>query len=306
MAFLAVLGVLPGEQNPLGEPAPLDLPVLPDGEGRVFYAGLQKAGSTTFAAFTSALGLRTVHGFGYGFYRSNQSCLEGAVGPTAHNGWQPDYEAVLREVGAARVREMLLKGEVQAAADTAWPLLFKFIAKLLPKAKFVLWPRPAAKWVHSFTHFFGGREPCRHTMHSYGAPSYSALNTSAASRAKLGRVWEAHIDAVKGHFAVSPERLLLLDFEADDAGRKLCQFVLGASATRCANFTSLPTASPTWVGFDTLHAVARSSPEFRDGAFGPACWVCPHGMDLGMELATLEYGEPPNGPCPHKNRSWGA
>eukprot|EP00966_Prymnesium_polylepis_P189269 4384906-Prymnesium_polylepis.1 len=147
--LLAVLGVVPRTPSSLHEPDHLKYPVLPLGEGRVFFAGLQKAGTTSFAAMMDHLGLRTVHGTGYGFFRNNQSCLDdvdGTVGPSAANGWRPDYERVLYELGPDRVRDMLVLGKVQAASDTAWPLLFPFIAKLFPKAKFVLWPRPAAKW----------------------------------------------------------------------------------------------------------------------------------------------------------------
>ena len=190
---LAASGHTSRDQQILSAPSPLEHPIMPDGEGRVFYTGLQKAGTTSFAGFMQLLGLRTVHGFGYGFYRNNQSCLDdlnGTVGPSAERGWAPDYDRVLHELGPARVAAMLVGADVQAAADVAWPLLFRFIAELFPKAKFVLWPRPAEKWVHSFTHFFNDSAPCRHTMLSYGAPSYWSLNQSDAGRERLGLVWE--------------------------------------------------------------------------------------------------------------------
>ena len=298
MLLLAPLGVVPRTPTSLHEPDQLKYPVLPLGEGRVFFAGLQKAGTTSFAAMMDHLGLRTVHGTGYGFYRNNQSCLDdldGTVGPSAANGWKPDYERVLYELGPNRVRDMLVLGKVQAASDKAWPLLFPFIAKLFPKAKFVLWPRPAAKWVRSFTSFFGSPAPSRHTLLSYGAPSYGALNASQDMHDRLALVWEAHVNAVKEYFRHTPSRLLLLDFEAPDAGRKLCRFALGDLEPRCLEFTTVPSEDASWIGFKIVKNVSDTSPHFQDAAFESACWTCPHRMTARGEAQVVSEGESVDG-----------
>ena len=83
---------------------------------------------------------------------------------------------------------------------------------------------------------------------------------------------EAHEAAVIRYFSRTPElrrRLLLVDFAAADAGRALCEFILGAGHQRCASLSAMPNA------FGVQGGISDSELRrlYRSDAFGDASFA---------------------------------
>ena len=73
---------------------------------------------------------------------------------------------------------------------------------------------------------------------------------SLAYEQHLEAVARAHYAAVRAHFladdapAELQRRLLIVDYQDKRAGRRVCEFVLGAGAPRCADVDRMPRALP--------------------------------------------------------------
>ena len=146
------------------------------------------------------------------------------------------------------MHSLLMHAGLQAAADEAWPLMFEFIAKTRSDARFVIWLRDANDWARSAWNFFtapntwsrGGAYANRFFLLSYGSCRIADSNPKT-----LAKVYRAHTKAVLEYFhgptasVALRNRLLVLDFTEQLAGRKLCQFALGNHAD-CSKHTALP------------------------------------------------------------------
>lgn len=53
--------------------------------------------------------------------------------------------------------------------------------------------------------------------------------------------------------AAQRQRLLVVNFTAPDAGRTLCEFLMGGMALECERFTNLPNVSPSNMTFWQTH-----------------------------------------------------
>lgn len=215
-----------------------------DQNSSVFFLGLQKSGTSSFAHFMGALGWPTIHG-GARYFLHNifpkdwQDCAM----PT--NGTEfPQYEAFVREMCPDRrdAFAMWLKHHTSfAAADVLWPLLFRFLDEQTEgRAKFVIWRRDPAAWAESYLKFFANySSPDRFDRLSYGEPRRDL------DQEQLAKAYESHSIAVLKYFKEPSRRsrFLDLDFTRPDAGHSLCSFVL-ANSTTCDQYTKLPNVEP--------------------------------------------------------------
>lgn len=224
--------------------------LLQEAQGPVFYLGLQKSGTSTFASFMDLIGIPSIHGltpakeeglFGVG-WRTCDRPVNGTEFPL-HEAFAREMLPEPRAVFAAWLRNH----SQFAAADKEWPLMFRFLDENTEgRAKFVIWRRDPAQWAESFCNFFdtGPSAPVNRLIYlSYGQFRKSDLGCEQLEQ--LPKAYESHINAVLEYFndPSRRSRLLELDFTSSDAGHALCTFVLGKSPT-CDEYTYLPEVPP--------------------------------------------------------------
>lgn len=215
----------------------------------VFYLGLQKSGTTSFAGFMDDLGFETFHTptfKTFGLYPETwDTWLRELEGPA------PMYDAFVSEMcpnARAEFATWLGSQTSFAASDGIWPLLFQFLDESTNgKAKFVIWQRDANDWADSwFTMMAGGVLEGRFWQLSYGEADAHDI-----SREQLLQAYESHVSTVLEYFNTTDRsaRFLSLDFTAPDAGRSLCNFALG-DTTSCEKYTILPNVDASELDLD--------------------------------------------------------
>lgn len=276
----------------------------------VFFLGLQKSGTSSFAHFMGELGWPSLHGMvnasqtSYGdrlFHLHDlyadphawNSCadgLEDLARKAVPNGelFVQEMDDARRAVFADIVRRSS-EGEPMAAADTQWPHIYRFLDHhTAGRAKFVLWRRDAAEWARSYLSFFDNSSTqfVRFQLLSYGEGCASQM-----THERLATAYAAYNSDVLSYFAASAarrRRLLELDFTAPDAGRRLCEFVHGgghaAAAAGCARYTSLPTVEPNDLDPVWLERTGGAAYSARMAARVAA---------TPLALPTFECGHPP-------------
>jgi hypothetical protein len=227
-----------------------------DQNSSVFFLGLQKGGTSSFAHFMGSLGWPTLHAkerwiLRHLFPKDWQYCTM----PT--NGTDfPRHEAFVREMRPDRrdaFATWLKHHAPFAAADVFWPLWFRFLDKQTEgRAKFVIWRRDPAAWAESFLKFFtnaGDAADGQKNVTATGTDRFDVLSYGKPRRDldqdQLAKAYESHCIAVLEYFKEPSRRsrLLDLDFTRPDAGHALCSFVLGNSTT-CDQYTKLPNIEP--------------------------------------------------------------
>ena len=226
------------------------------------FLSFQKSGTSSFANFTRALGLRSMHGFPNNLFHRNPSCCDGAdalrsphttsfandseadgllpaASRAALGPFLPRYSTILAELTPPRLLRLIQT--LDTAADQVWPLLFPYIADALPRSRFVYFSRGAAEWAASFKKFFqtsreelglAAMEPSRHFLLAYGACRIQDLGVE-----RLQRAYEAHEAAVFHYFSRSAarrSRFLHLNLSAPSAGRQVCATLPRAAIDRGA------------------------------------------------------------------------
>ena len=233
------------------------------GHGPVFFLGLQKDGTSSFASFMANLGYSSMHGWfggwgwGYGNWDPTGYAKDWHLCAAKPPSKLMDHNAFVLEMAPA-LRAVLAKflqrterasfaghGPGVSGADEIWPLLFPFLDQATEgRGKFVLWPRNPEDWAQSYSGFFDMNST---TFNRFNLLSYGNGCRSELSEEQLARADVQHTAAVREHFASSEARgqLLEVDFTAPDAGQKLCAFVLGADDTTCASYTNIPKVEPS-------------------------------------------------------------
>jgi len=257
------------------------------GKSFVFFLGLQKAGTTSFAFFMAdVMRMRALHASD-AFYRiidfqndGPKSCNGINVGPKKPS-WQPDYEAVLRELDPSKVESFLDQTGFQAMADHPWPLLFQWLDETYPDSKFVFWDRDSSSWAKSAKKFFSRDKkphPRRMMMLDYGA-----CHIEDVSEHQLKKVYEGHTKAVRSYFvgADAPvsrqSRFLEFNLDGPTAAKDLCEFL--DTDVSCAGMGYMPRKNkispPKLV--DLNHAAVSNS-----------SWIDESSMMQALEAAVLE------------------
>ena len=227
--------------SPASQPAP------------VFFIGLPKGGSTTFHSLMGSLDVPSFHVGGGGYLRNldqptisetmrrnaGLSCTSGDPRP------RPNYIPALHLTGDANVYCMATQSGYRAFADDPWPLLWPYVVGAVPNSKFVLWEREPAQWAASAVRYFDDEVNWDWLRFYYGA-----CNMSLAYETHLEGVARSHYLAVRAHFLADDapaelrQRLLIVDYQDRRAGRRVCEFVLGDGAPRCADVDRMPRALP--------------------------------------------------------------
>jgi len=231
------------------------LPVQP----KLFYIGVQKAGTSSFADFVwRSLNYSLVYHQAFAAYAAfgfNPANCTGAS-PTS----PPDYAQWTQELNTTGTLERALATKVGAFADLPWYAAFEFIEQHVPHAKFVIWERDPTEWVQSHHEYFcdaflpqyapnSRRSGLREFLLNYG-DAYLCDLPNATAQAMLNSAYKRHLSAVHSYFDNGPaersSRLLKLDFTSEDAGRKLCEFVYDAPppSELCAHLTLMPNVPP--------------------------------------------------------------
>lgn len=217
----------------------------------VFFIGLPKSGSTTFHELMHSLDVPSFHVGGGGHLdqpklslplrqRARDVCMHGQ--PTQPS---PMYIPALQLIGDANMYCMATRSGYRAFADDPWPLLWPYVEEAVPDSKFVLWEREPAQWAASAVRYFDDDIDWDWLRLFYGA-----CNMSVAYEQHLETVAQTHYAAVRTHFlgddapAERRARLLIVDYADKHAGKRVCEFALGAGATRCADIERMPRALP--------------------------------------------------------------
>jgi len=218
------------------------------GRPPVFYLGPQKSGTTSFAHFMGTLGYHSVHGIESSvknsLYPEGWAACASSAGLGANSAY-PLHEALVSEMEpgrrAAFAASVNRSSDNLAAADEAWPFLFRFLDEITEgRGKFVIWRRDPLQWADSWIKQFGVH---RVNFDRFFLLSYGNGCASELDRQQLASAYSSHISAVLTYFNSSPSRrnrLLDLDFASPDAGYTLCSFALGNNTELCRPNTHLP------------------------------------------------------------------
>ena len=250
---------------------------------KVFYIGLEKSGTSSFADFSwRHLNLTSLHAqhlvfqrLGFGYY----NCMP-THAARARQRELPDWKAYTHELDAYGKLSTLLTADVGAWSDSPFPGIFRFIDEHVPGAKFVLWPRDASAWAKSLVEYYCDYMPNmashndREGLHMYGHCHLCPDVNSSKSKGRgneghtlhhdIKAAYENHVASVRHYFNATAERrmrLLLIDFAAPDAGRRLCEFVFSErrGSRRCEHLGSVTKVqeqdlTPA-MGLQAIHAV---------------------------------------------------
>lgn len=157
--------------------------------------------------------------FGIGFHRTGTTSLQTGLEELGYSviGMRPrewrayasgDYEYLLRTVE-----------NFDGFRDMPWPLLYEFLYKNVPDAKFILTYRAPESWAQSCTGNYKSRP---HEMFPviYGFEQFEGNETRAKA------IYSRHLDAVRAFFSDKPGVFLEHDFTADPSWARLCEFLL--------------------------------------------------------------------------------
>jgi hypothetical protein len=164
--------------------------------------------------------------FGIGFQKTGTSSLNRALrmlGYRAAGGLRinhPKGVSIAPPLSNAKVWPAALAyaQTADAFSDAPWPLLFRQLDAAFPAAKFVLTVRNDERWIGSMVRHFGDR-PSDVMQWTYEVPCVAGHEDECL------RVYRAHNEAVRAHFAERPHDLLEIDFERGAGWRELCVFL---------------------------------------------------------------------------------
>ena len=242
------------------------------GAQKVFYAGLQKTGTTSFHALSKLLQLNTLHDT-WGVYntihfpqhtlcqgsrpsqtprRCDGECECTCSRPVAagRNRWgaPPHYAQAARDLTGSVLDQLIDRHDT--FADHPWPFLLPWLSMALPEAKFVWWPRPAHDWVTSVISYDGDGDARWHhgsTLLRRGFLfAFGECFVTNSSAMALLRAYEKHAQLVLGLAAAQPHRWLVINFTDANAARRVCSFIFSNSSKpamverACAQFDGSP------------------------------------------------------------------
>lgn len=240
---------------------------------QVFYVGLPKDGTSSFAAFSSTtLNLTSEHGE---LEQDLDIIVTALMGIRPEkcvdrppNAPRPDYDSWVTALNpTGHFGSVLEAAGIDTWADSPVPffsvsthLQVPTVAELvsLQTAKYVLWPRNSTEYANSWFQFF-----CPFRKYPYGITPENQLEDflifglcnacSTTQRSRnfeiVRRTYERHIATVRSYFGSTPSRqarYLEVEFDTDDlAGRKVCEFVFEGlpQYENCASLHGVPNVS---------------------------------------------------------------
>lgn len=156
--------------------------------------------------------------FGLGFFRTGTTTLQtaleelgyGVIGMRSRD-WSAyetgDFDALRRTVD-----------QHDGFRDLPWPLLYEWLDRSYPDARFILTTRPTESWLQSCRNMYGSKP------YGFFKPIFG-FDTFVGNEGRAAEVYESHIVAVRQHFATQPDRYLEANFEGGDGWEKLCEFL---------------------------------------------------------------------------------
>ncbi|HET9337240.1 MAG TPA: sulfotransferase [Sphingomicrobium sp.] len=156
--------------------------------------------------------------FGLGFHRTGTTTLHTALQELGYRvvGMRPNDWAAYERGDLDELRRTA--DQFDGFRDMPWPLLYEWLDRTYPDARFVLTMRSTDSWLASCRGVFGTR-PHPVLPRIYGVERFPGNEALAA------QVYEAHNASVRSHFAGQPDRFLELDLEAGDGWEALCDFL---------------------------------------------------------------------------------
>ncbi len=176
--------------------------------GKVFVLSLHRCGTRSTDRLLRDLGYSTVH---WGRMVVREKPFAGLTRADAFAAFLP------------------VLGRFDGFSDVPFNCFFEDLDRTFPDARFLLLTRDVEGWIRSVRDHIGDRglspfEALQYGLHGDIPSPYITDWTDA----QLGGFHEAHIRAVRRHFASRPGKLLVRDLHAD-AGPAICAF-LGADA----------------------------------------------------------------------------
>ncbi|AEI96554.1 sulfotransferase family protein [Roseobacter litoralis] len=158
--------------------------------------------------------------FGIGFHKTGTTSFGEALKELGYNVTGPNwiYHGNIARTYLPRCRA--LSHDFNAFQDNPWPLVYREMDAMWPKAKFVLTLRDPQKWIASQTrHFSRDTTPMRKFI--YGADK----GHPSGNEAHYIATYKRHNSNVRTYFEGRPDKLLELDFENPVDWAPLCAFL---------------------------------------------------------------------------------
>lgn len=156
--------------------------------------------------------------FCIGFQKTGTSTLAAALQILNYKVSGPDF--LYSEMTIPAIERGLEEklSNFDAFQDSPWPILYRYLAKTYPGARFILTVRDSDSWLCSILSHFGGTwTPLRQAIYGVGDPSICP---------EIYRLkFERHNASVIEFFASQPDRLLILRTEELSDWAPLCDFL---------------------------------------------------------------------------------
>lgn len=167
---------------------------------KVFCIGFHKTGTTSMGTLLRHLGYKTL-----GNFRTRD-------------------RAFVADLAAGRLDDLFFVADrAHAFEDNPWPLFFRELDARYPGSRFILTTRDLDRWITSLVKHFGAQadpdSPMRRLIYGQDAGDPRGHEARYVAR------HQAHLDAVRAHFAGRPDALLEVDISEPDALGRICKFL---------------------------------------------------------------------------------
>lgn len=160
-------------------------------KSKVFGVGFHRSGTTTLQTALEELGYRVI-----GMRENDWKAFEGG-----------DLDTIATTVGS-----------FDGFRDMPWPLLYEWLYKNVPNAKFILTYRETNSWIKSCQNFYKGK-PYHMFNIIYG------VETCIGNEEVFRLVYDKHMDKVRSFFEDKSDIFIEVDWECGDGWPLLCEFL---------------------------------------------------------------------------------
>ena len=156
--------------------------------------------------------------FGIGFHKTATKSLKEALEILGYKVTGPNgVQEVSTEKDLYKIVDNLLDS-YNAFQDNPWPLVYEYLEKRYPNARFILTLRDESEWIKSVVKYFGNKPTSmRKFIYGYAYP--------LGNEKHYIERYKKHNERVLEYFQDKQEKLLILDITKGDGWEKLCPFL---------------------------------------------------------------------------------
>lgn len=160
--------------------------------------------------------------FAIGFHKTGTKSLAAALAQLGYRVHGPEW--VQDPHHCASIESLIsiastVIDDYDAFQDNPWPVIWQYLVKQYPNARYILTVRDSDAWVDSACRYFGAQKtPMRALI--YGADAASPIGFENRYKER----YEAHNQAVREYFT-GKDNFLEMNVAHDDAWANLCTFL---------------------------------------------------------------------------------